>query len=284
MGLLPAPVSALASGEPRSYHGTIEIDQAPVTGTTPTGNSSMSYRFHARYTVSARRTRPFRPQRGGQYSFAGRGNQTLDYHADLHAQGSQTVYSNVADWHGSGTYTKHSGQVAYMNLFGKRFSLIVDLNRRPGTIPLSVSSLESEFFSDETLTCNARFGQSGSVISIEDPCEDRFQTVTIPVRTRIRPYSLLSEVDANYRFCAGPKVTVRDFNGFCGRAKRSGRIHSTHTEVADHGTDYPFYPWEDQAAALDAELAAGAGYGPRSEVWGGFALRTRFTVNLRPGR
>jgi hypothetical protein len=285
--VLMLPAVATAAGEPRHYHGTITIDQAPVKGTTPTGDSSMSYRFHARYIVSARKRRPFRPQRNGLYSFAGTGNQTLDYHADLHGQSSTddsiSTYANVADWHGSGRYTKHSGQVAYMVLFGRQFSFTVDLNLPPGTIPLSVSSLETDFFSDPTLTCTAHYGQTGSTISIDDPCSSRSQTVTIPVRTRIRPYSLLSEGDPAYGFCRGPKASIRDFNGFCGRTKPSGRIHSVHSEVWEHPVDYPFYPWEDQADAGDAQEAAGAAYGPRTELWGMFALRTTYTVDLRPG-
>jgi hypothetical protein len=279
-GLLTLPATALARAGPRSYRGTLVIDQKPLAGGLP-GGSSMSYRFHARYTVSARRTDPFHPQRGGQYSLAGRGHQTLAYKADLHMTSSGDTYAHVADWHGSGIWTKHSGQVALLNIFGRRLSLIVDLNRPPKTIPLSVSSEETDVSTTENGTCVFRGGLSGSTIWVDDPCEERSQSVPIPEGTAVNPYSLLSEGDPHYRTCRGPRVGIRDFNGFCGVAKPSGRIRATHTNVWTHPVDYPFIPWRDQDAALDAQEAAGLFYG--ASLWGQFALRTTYKLNLRPG-
>jgi hypothetical protein len=280
--LVAAPGAASAAGEPRSYHGTLQVDQVPVKASLPTGASSMSYRFHALYRLGARRVRPFRPTRGGQYPLIGRGNQTFAYRADLHMQSAHTDWGNVADWHGSGKWTKHSGNIALLNLFGHRFSVKVDLGRPPATIPLSVNSRETDLFSDEYMTCLSHFGQSGSTISVDDPCEERTQTFTVPVRTRVNPYQLFSEGNPISGTCTGPRVTIRDFNGFCGRTKPDGRIHATHSTVwGDYPVDYPFRPWEDVPAAEDAQAAAGLFYGAGN--WSTFAVRTTYRINLTPG-
>lgn len=280
-GLLTLPATAHARGEPRSYRGTLVIDQKPLAGGLPS-DSSMSYRFHARYTVGARRVDPLRPQRGGQYSLAGRGNQTLAYKVDLHSTSSGDSLAHVADWHGAGRWTKHSGQVALLNVFGRRFAMTVDLNLPPKTIPLSVSSEETDVFTTENGTCLFRGGLSGSRIWVENACEEDFRSVTIPKGTAVNPYSLLSEGDPRFGFCRGPKVSIRDFNGFCGMAKPGRRIRFTHTHVWGRPLDYPFIPWADQDAAVDAQEAAGLFYGPG--LWGEFALRTTYKVDLRPGR
>jgi hypothetical protein len=279
-GLLVLPATALAR-EPSSYRGTLVIDQRPLPGAVPAG-SSMSYRFHARYAVTGRRQEPFGVKRGGEYSLAGQGNQTLAYKADLHRADTGDTFAHLADWHGEGRWTKHSGQVAVLNIFGRRLSLIVDLNLPPKTIPLSVSSEETDVGTTENGTCVFRGGLSGSTISVNDPCSDRFQSVSIPKGTAVNPYSLLSEGDPRVRDCRGPRVQVRIFNGFCSVAKRSGRIHATHKNVWLHSVDYPFIPWRDQDAAFDAQEAAGLFYGPF--LWGEFALRTTYVLDLRPAR
>ena len=56
-GLLALPAAAPARGEPKGYRGTLVIDQRALPGAVPSG-SSMSYRFHARYSVSGRRQAP----------------------------------------------------------------------------------------------------------------------------------------------------------------------------------------------------------------------------------
>ena len=45
----------------------------------------------------------------------------------------------------------------------------------------------------ENGTCVFRGGLSGSRISVEDPCSDRIQSLTVPKGTAVNPYSLLSE-------------------------------------------------------------------------------------------
>jgi hypothetical protein len=282
MGMLALPALAGAAGEPRWYHGTVQIDQARV-GPMPVSDSSMTYSFHALYTVRGRRTRPFsRAFPGGQYALRGSGNQTFAYQANLHTTGSNTTYDNVADWHGSGRWTKGHGNVGLLNVFGRRFSISAGPELPPGTIPLSVESRETQVFADDTQSCLAHFGQTGSTLFGDDTCAASIGTVTIPVRTRVNPFALLSEGDPRFAKCPGTNVSVRHFNGFCGSAKRGGRIRGTHVNVWPHAVDYPFYPWEDQAAALDAERVAGAFYGPGT--WGDIALRTTFKIDLRPGR
>lgn len=281
MGLLALPAAALARGEPKGYHGTLVIDQAPGPGALA-GGSTMSYRFHARYSVSGRRQAPFGAQRGWVFSLGGRGKQALEYKVDLHKADSAGTYSHVADWHGTGRWTKHSGQVAVLNVFGRSYALRVDLNLDPKTIPLSVTSDERDVLpTDEGTQCLFHGGLSDSKIFADDPCEGRNQTVSIPRGTAVNPYSLLSEGDPHFRDCRGPRVGIRDFNGWCGVAKRGGRIHVTHKNVWVHPLDYPFIPWRDQDAALHAQEAAGLFYGPG--LWGEFPLRTTYKLDLRPG-
>jgi hypothetical protein len=245
----------------------------------PSG-SSMNYRFHARYSLSGRRQAPYGAQRGGVYSLAGAGKQALEYRVDLHRTDSGNTYAHVLDWHGSGRWTKHSGQVLVLNVFGRRFGVRVDLNLPPKTIPLSVSSEETDVLTTENGTCVFRGGLSGPKITVDDPCEDRFQSLTIPKGTAVNVYSLLSEGDPRGGTCRGPRVGIRNFNGWCGVAKRNGRILATHRNVWAHPLDYPFIPWRDQDAALDAEEAAGLFYGPG--LWGEFALQTTYRLELTP--
>jgi hypothetical protein len=187
----------------------------------------------------------------------------------------------VIDWHGSGRWTRRSGQVAYVQVLGRRFAAVVDLGLTRGTIPLSVSS-ESTYVSltDEGTPCTTRTGLDGSRLWVEDPCSSRSQSVTIPVRTRVSPYALMSEGDPRYRICRGPGNSVRNFNGFCGSTGPGGRIRATHTTVWVHPADVPFSPWEDEGAALDAQVEAGLFLLP----YGTFsvAIRTTYKLDLRP--
>ena len=282
VGLLLFGTANAAADQPRSYRGTIVVEQAPVPGSLPTGESSLSYSFRARYSVSGRRRKPFGVQRGGVYSVAGSGNQTLAFRARLHRAFTSQTEDHVIDWHGSGRWTRRSGQVAYVNLFGRRFSAVVDLGLKP-TIPLSVSS-EATYVSttEEGTTCVTRGGLDGSRVWVEAPCESRSQSVTIPVRTRIAPYALLSEDDPRFRTCAGPRTSVRVFNGFCGRTKPGGRIRATHTTVWEHPADVPFSPWADEGAAQDAQ--ANAGLFHLSSGTFAFGIRTTYKFDLKPVR
>lgn len=257
--------------------------QAPVAASLPSGESSLSYSFHARYVVSARRARHvFANRRGAEYPIIGRGNQTLAYRAHLHEGSATRSEDHVIDWHGSGAWTRHSGDVAVLNVFGRQFSLIIDLNLGPGTIPLAVSSEDTYVDTTDEGTCILRGGQDGSRIWVDDPCAGRVQSVNIPVRTRVNTYALLSDENFRGGVCRGPRVPVREFNGFCGVAKPNGRLRWTHTTVWAHPTDYPFRPWEDEFAAGQAQDRAGLSYGATG--LGVFGLRTTYTIDLRPGR
>ncbi|HMJ94891.1 MAG TPA: hypothetical protein VK486_03515 [Thermoleophilaceae bacterium] len=279
-GLLVLPSVAAAGGEPKGYHGTLTIDQRYLKD-VPAG-SSMTYRLHARYSVSGRRQHPYGAQRGWVYSLAGGGNQTLDMKLDLHRADSSGTRSLVADWHGAGRWTKHSGQVAVLNVFGRQFGVSVDLNLPPKSIPLSVTSEERDVLpTDDGTTCTFGSGVSDSRIWVEDPCSDDFRTLSIPKGTAVNVYSLLSEGDPIYHECRGPRVSIRRFNGFCGSAKHNGRIHFTHREVWPHSLDYPFIPWRDQDAAFHAQEAANFFFQPSE--WPQFPLQTTYKLDLRPG-
>lgn len=281
MGLSLGAANAGAD-QPRFYRGTIVVEQAPVAGSVPTGQSSLSYSFRARYTVRGRRRKPFAPQRGGVYSLAGSGNQTLAFRAHLHRAFASQTEDHVIDWHGSGRWTRRSGQVAYVNLFGRRFSAVVDLGLTQ-TIPLSVSS-EATYVSntEEGTTCVTRGGLDGSRLWVEAPCESRSQSVTIPVRTRISPHALMSEANPRFRSCRGLRTTVREFNGFCGKTRSGGRIRATHTTVWEHPADVPFSPWEDQGAAEDAQADAGLFHLSSGTFM--FDIRTTYRFDLKPVR
>ncbi|MEA2462054.1 MAG: hypothetical protein QOH90_2231, partial [Actinomycetota bacterium] len=53
-GLLTLPALALARGEPRAFHGTLEITKTGLPRSLPQG-SSASFRFHALYTIHSQR-------------------------------------------------------------------------------------------------------------------------------------------------------------------------------------------------------------------------------------
>jgi hypothetical protein len=277
---LPAAASA-ASHEARTYRGTIVLDQAPVPGTLPTGDSSASYRFHARYTVSGKRVRPF-GGKGAQYPLIGRGQQALAYRTNLHFTSGNTTYANVSDWHGSGAWTRRSGNIALLRVTGKRFAFEVALSLTK-TIPLAVSSQETDVFVGDDTTCTARRSQSGSTLTATDTCSSDGK-VTIPVATTINPDDLLGDTNPVSWICPGtPKWNVRAYNGFCGSAPRSGRIRRTYKTTMLHPIDYPFAPWEDEAAAGDAQAKGGLFYGTQPP-WGDLVIRTTFTVDLKPGK
>lgn len=283
-GLLALPATAsAASRAPRTYQGTITLHQAPVRGTLPTGNSSASYRFHARYRVSGKRVR--RGRKGAQYPLIGRGNQALAYSVNLNDTANpNNTHTNVADWHGSGAWTKRSGNVAVLDVTGRRFALQMGLLlARPGTIPLSVSSQETDFFSDDSQSCTSRLSQSGSTISIDAPCSSDVRSVTIPVPTIINPDVLLGNKLPFNRVCPGTKSVVALYHGFCGSAKRGGRVRRVYTTTYAHPTEYPFSPFSDEGAASEFGVDARLFYAALG-WWGDLVIRTTFTVDLKPGR
>jgi hypothetical protein len=273
--LLPATASAL----PRFYHGTLEIDQKPQQVTLPE-NSSVTYTFHARYAVTARLARkdPQSPSR--YYSFQGAGNQSFAYTANLHKTTSAGTNDYVADWHGHGRWTRRSGQVLILFRAGRNFAVDVDLNFRPKTIPLSVTSDETDVSTTEDGTCVLRLGMHGATAFRDDPCSSDTSSTTVPHGMAVNPYNLLDDRDPRYRNCRGLKRSQRLFNGFCGVTKPSGRIHMTHTNVWEHELDFPFAPWRDDDAAFDPNY----GYPFAGGTWGPFAIVTRIAVDLKPGR
>jgi hypothetical protein len=285
-GLLALPAAASASKrEPKHYHGTVVVHQAPVPGTLPHGSSSASYRFHARYKVSGKKRRPPYGRKGAEYALIGRGSQALAYRADLNDTANpNNTHANVADWHGSGALTRHSGNVAVLDVTGKRFAFAIALlgYSGHGTIPLALSSQETDFFSDDTMSCTTRVGQSGSTLKVDDPCSSDFRSLTVPTSTSINPDVLLHDLPLN-RVCRGTKAVVRFDEGFCGSAKGSGRIHRVYKTTISRPLDYPFNPWEDQDAAFDAQANAGLSYGSLG-TWGELVIRTTFTVDLKPGK
>jgi hypothetical protein len=287
-GLLMLPAGASARRhEPRSYHGTIVLNQtAPVPGTFhSSGNSSVSYRFHARYKVSGKRKRAPRGRKGSEYALIGRGRQVLAYRANLSDTGNpNNTRASVEDWHGSGVWGKHDGAIGFLNVAGKRFAfgMGVGLFGR-GTLPLSVSSQETDFFTDDTQTCHSTSGQSGSTIMESDDCSGS-RTLTIPVSTSITPDALLQDNTPQTYVCPGTKKVQRAYNGFCGSAKGSGRIHPrAYKTTISRPLDYPFSPWEDEAAAGDAQANAGFSF-KGAGGWGDLIIRTTFTIDLKPGK
>jgi hypothetical protein len=281
---LPATASAAS---PRTYKGTVVVDQAPVTGTLPKGSSSASYSFHASYAVTAKRVRLLRGGKVAQYIVTGRGPQALSYKVNLSDKsGSNTTHANVADWHGSGAWTKRSGNIAVLDVAGKRFGVQMDLGLsgvHPGTIPLAVSSQETDVTVTEEMTCTSKSSQSGSTLTASDSCASHNDlTVTVPVRTTINPHALLGQ-DPHNRVCPGTKSVVTLYNGFCGSAKGGGRIRPVYKTTTGLPLDYPFSPFEDDSAARDAMVSAGLVYASLG-TWGTLVLRTTFTVDLKPGK
>lgn len=67
---------------------------------------------------------------------------------------------------------------------------------RPGTIPLAVSSQETDATVDESgTTCTTRFGQSGSTMTLSDPCASDFAAPQFPwpgPSTRTRSWAIRS--------------------------------------------------------------------------------------------
>lgn len=248
--------------------------------------ASASYRFHALYRVSGKRIRRPAGLTGAEYLLTGRGNQTFAYSVNLNDTADpNNTRRNVADWHGSGAWRRNGGNIAILDVNGRRFALTMDvgLSGRPATIPLAVSSEETDFSTDDTQTCNGRYGQSGSTISVASDCASDFRSLTIPVRTAINPQALLGDEDPAFRTCRGTKTSIRDYNAFCGSAKRNGRIRRAYSHIIARPLDYPFRPFEDVSAALDAQIAAGLFNGPMG-WWGELVLRSTFTVDLKPGK
>lgn len=278
IGLLVVPALALASGEPRFYHGTLEIDQRPLKTSFPEG-SSVAYAFHARYTIAGRLASKEPHDTLRYYSLAGPGNQHFAYAANLHMTTDIGTRDFGADWHGDGRWTKH-GQVVVLQMLGRHFLADVDLGFGAKTIPLSVTSDEMDVSTSDRQTCVFRAGMHGATAFSDDSCAPPPKSTTVPHGMAVNPYTLLDERDGRYRICPGVKRTVRLFNGLCGKTKRSGRIHITRTNVFAHSLDFPFHPWRDDDAAFDPNY----GY-PFGELgWGAFEIATKLTLNLKPGR
>lgn len=276
VGLLALPASA-SSKAPGTYRGTIEIDQVPVRGTLPTGESSASYHFHALYSVSGRRVPAYR-RPGVQYPLTGRGNQTFAYSANLKSTES-SEWTHVSDWHGSGAWTRRSGNVAVLDVASRRFALAIALELRPGSIPLAVSSEGRSVSTD----CITRWGQSGSTIWDTGDCGDSPRSLDVPVATAINPDVLLRADALPGGVCRGTRTVVRGDYGHCGPVERSGTIRRVYRTVVEFPLDYPFRPWKDEDAAFDAMEAANQFIGPLG-LWGSLVIRTTFAVNLKPGK
>jgi hypothetical protein len=273
--LLPATAFAL----PRFYHGTLTIDQKPLSVMLPE-NSSVTYKFHARYALTARLARRDPHYALRYYSFRGAGNQSFAYNASLHETTSLGTNDYVADWHGEGRWTRRSGQILILYRAGRNFAVEVDLNLPPKTIPLSVTSDERDVSTTEDGTCVLHAGMHGATAFKDNPCSSTSDSRTVPHGMAVNPYNLLDDRDPRYRNCRGTKRSQRLFNGFCGKTKPSGRIHMTHTNVWEHSLDFPFAPWRDDNAAFDPNY----GYPFSAGGWGQFAVATRIAVDLKPGR
>lgn len=293
VGLLALPAAAnAAKREPRYYHGTIVVHQAPVPGPPLAGSSKARYRFDGRYKVSAKRTRAEKPFRGSSYTLLGGGPQAVAYHADLSATGSNpdtgfhTTWTGVSDWHGSGRWHKKDGPVGQLGVRGKRFAFEVHLlGHGRATIPLAVGTRETDVSTDETGTCTEKWEQSGSTTSRADECGGGTnQSLTIPTSTAVNPWELFGLI-LRARACPGTKTVVQLARGFCGVVRKHGRIHGSYSWLRDPPSpaDYPFNPWEDQNAASDAQQNANFFYGSAGH-WGELFIRTKLTVDLKPGK
>jgi hypothetical protein len=276
LGALLLPATALAL--PRFYHGTVTIDQKPVPVTLPE-NSSVAYSFHARYAVTARLARRDPHYTLRYYSFQGAGDQRFAYQANLHETTPTGTNDYVADWHGGGRWTRRSGQVLLLYRAGRHFAVDVDLSLTK-TIPLSVTSDETDVSTTENGTCVFHGGMHGATAFKDDPCSDTSESKTVAHGMAVNPYTLLDESDPRYRDCRGMKRSQRLFSGFCGTTKPSGRIHRTHTNVWAKPLDFPFRPWRDHDAAYDPNY----GYPYAAGGWGDFPVVTRIAVDLKAGR
>jgi hypothetical protein len=282
-GLLVLPATAPAGGEPRSYRGTLVLDQTPVRSELPTGESSASYSFHARYKVSGKRGRPFIRGSGYQYLLTGRGNQAFAFKMDMHDTADPNNTRHEAEnWHGSGVWPKSNGNIAFLNQRGRHFSVTLDLGNsgRPATIPLSVHREASTFHSEPEFSCTGRWGQDGQRVYATSECAFSPGEGTVPVATAINPHALLYDQDGSFSICPGLRGSVRDYHGFCGTASRGGRLKATYHHVIGPPLDYPFWPFADEAKARDFEIDSGIGVGA-TNMWGSIVLRTTIKLDLR---